>query len=125
MEQSIGQVVCDHACTEAAGRSAMEPCTRASSFEPAHTLGQQTADNPGQHVPTPGRAKPRWRVCIDGRAPIGSGDNRVGAFEQHNGTGHFRGLPGSRKFVAGQGSEHAAEFPFVPVSYTHLTLPTT
>ena len=81
-----GQVVRDQPRSKQARRFTMRPRLRAGCFPKRHALCQQTGDHAGQHIARPGGTKPRRRIAVDRRSPIGRGHHGIGPFEQDHST---------------------------------------
>ena len=67
-----------------AGRLAVQPDRGAGRLEAWHALRQQACDHARQHVAGAGRGERRRGVIGDAGAPVGGGDHRIGALEQHD-----------------------------------------
>ena len=55
----------------------VNPCPCTSGFKRRHALCHKPGDDTGQHITRTGSGKPHWRIGVDSRAAIGSGDHRV------------------------------------------------
>ena len=72
----------------------MQPDGGAGRFEAGHAQGQQAGGKACQYIAGAGGGK-RWRgVAVDCGAAIGAGNDRIGAFENDDRAGAFRGFQG-------------------------------
>lgn len=94
----------------------MEPGSGAGGIEPLHAAGKKGCDNPCERVARAGGCKPRRRIVIDGRPPVGVGDDRLRSLQKH-GCAALRGGShrplGPVQFAVVQIGKKAAEFAFM------------
>ena len=82
----------------------MQVGTGAGGLPVGHALGEQSGDQPGQHVAGPGGRQPGRCRGVDRGAAVLRRDDCIRPLQQHHGTGTHGCGPGSGKAVGGAAS---------------------